>query len=419
MSAIPAAFWQWLIPALAVAAAALRLAVDRGGRVSGITLSPIVVVLPLAIVIALPHPGAAATLLIAGLVVAILARDRDDLLQSECALKLAWVLGGSIALSIAGSELLAMVTGTRLNAEQWAVLGAPIGPGDLWRVALPLSLLAGLVLLGGAPFHFWPADLFQGGRSWAAPLAAAALQVSGAAWLARRLAGIESLPEARSVTSNLLSAVAGIAFLIGAATLLQQRRPERRIGTLASLHGALAIAMLLAGNAPGSATWFARWSAHLAIGLTGAGLFARFLPVTSETDPADRRGSVLFRRHPFSAIAGLFATLSLAGVPGTPGAALWLDAARALAASRHSTLLALLGIAWLAAFATMMRQWRDAAGVSSRPREATAAASVTGTPGPTVAAEPLPDPGVPLAARAALWIGALGIVLLGASWMME
>ncbi|HTM58174.1 MAG TPA: proton-conducting transporter membrane subunit [Candidatus Udaeobacter sp.] len=401
MSAIPAELWQWLIPALAVLAAALRLIVDRGGGASEFTLGPIVVVLPLAVAIALPHPGAAATLLIAGLVVAILARDHGDLLQSECALKLAWVLGGSLALSIAGSELLAMVTGTRLNAEQWAVLGAPIGPDDLWRVALPLSLLAGLVLLGGAPFHFWPADLFQGGRSWAAPLAAAALQVSGASWLARRLSGIESLPEARAVTSNLLAAVSGIAFLVGAATLLQQRRPERRIGTLASLHGALAIAMLLAGNGPGSEQWFARWSAHLAIGLTGAGLFARFLPVTSDVDPANRRGSVLFRRHPFSAIAGLLATLSLAGVPGTPGAAIWLEAARALAASRHSTLLALLGLAWLASFATVMRQWREAAGI------------------PVRAPEGVPDPGVPGAARAALWVGAAGVILLGASWLVS
>src|SRR5437870_2613669 len=116
MNAIPSQLWQCLIPALAVLAAALRLSVDRGGGASEFTLGPIVVVVPLAVAIALPHPSAAATLLIAGLVVAILARDHGDLLQSECALKLAWVLGGSLALSLAGSELLAMVTGTRLNA---------------------------------------------------------------------------------------------------------------------------------------------------------------------------------------------------------------------------------------------------------------------------------------------------------------
>jgi hypothetical protein len=72
----------------------------------------------------------------------------------ECALKMLWVMGASLALELA--------------------------PPALWTAALPLSLLAGLVMLGGAPFHFWPADLFQGARPWFAPLAVAALQSLGA-----------------------------------------------------------------------------------------------------------------------------------------------------------------------------------------------------------------------------------------------
>src|SRR2546422_4553724 len=38
--------------------------------------------------------------------------------------------------------------------------------------------LVGVVMLGGAPFHFWPADLFQGARPWLAPLAVAGIQRS-------------------------------------------------------------------------------------------------------------------------------------------------------------------------------------------------------------------------------------------------
>jgi len=404
--------WTVWAPVLALLAAALRLGIDRGGRGPWTALAPLLVVAPLAIAVqrtlALEPIHA---LLVAGLVVAILARDRDDLLQSECALKLAWVLGVSIALSWAGTELMAAVTGTRLNLEQWAVLAVPIASSDLWRVALPLSLLGGLVMMGGAPFHFWPADLFQGGRAWAAPLCAAALQVSGAAWIARRLEGIDALPEARLVTIGLLSVTTGVALVVGAATLMQQRRPERRIGTLASLQGTLALVMLLAprGMPPG---WFEHWAAHLVLALTGAGLYSRFLPVA---DGESGTGGVLFRRHAFSALIGLISGFSLAGVPGTPGGSLWFDAARALAATRHPGLLLLLGVAWLASFSTVMRQWREAAGIPDPPPPPTLAEK----PAESEASTAPPVTGVPWQARVALWIASAGVLGLGIVWAIE
>ena len=52
----------------------------------------------------LARPGWAP--LAAGLVTAALARDREDPLHAECALKLAWVLGPALALSWAGLSLL-------------------------------------------------------------------------------------------------------------------------------------------------------------------------------------------------------------------------------------------------------------------------------------------------------------------------
>lgn len=383
-------------PALALIAAALRLWVDRRSQGRVAALLPLFMILPLAY--AVGRPLALAPLegvLLSGLVVAILARDRRDLLQSECALKLAWVLGGSLALSLAGNELLAIVTGSRLNAEQWAVLSLGVVPSDLWSVALPLSLLAGLVMLGGAPFHFWPADLFQGGRTWAAPLAAAALQIAGASWLVHRLDGLGSLPGGRAAIGGLLSVAAGIALLVGAATLVQQRRPERRVGTLASLQGALALGMLIAtSNGPPPSQWLERWAAHLALSLTGAALLARFLPVAG--DRIGRAG-VLFTRHPLTGMIGLLGCFSLAGVPGTPGSWLWLEVARALAASRHFGLLALLLLAWVVAFSSAMRQWREAAGVPG-----------ASTP---------PGGAVPWPARTALWLAGPGVLALGAAWM--
>src|SRR4030065_472856 len=118
-----------------------------------------------------------------GLAVALLARDRDDLLHSECALKLGWVMVPALALSWAGLELLTLATGTPVVLEQWAVLDLGLDPPFLWSTALPLSLITGLVLLGAAPFHFWVADAVHGSRPWFAPLAVVALQLAGGGWI--------------------------------------------------------------------------------------------------------------------------------------------------------------------------------------------------------------------------------------------
>ncbi|HTK31814.1 MAG TPA: hypothetical protein VL332_07605 [Candidatus Saccharimonadaceae bacterium] len=378
-------------PALAaLVAAALLLSVDRRGHGLLYALAPIVVLLPLAAIstgrLPFGHAGAA---LVVALVVAILARDRDELLQNECALKLLWVMGVSLALSWAGADLLVLVTGTPRVLEQWGVLGLGIDAPYLWSVALPLSMLTGLVMLGGAPFHFWLADVLQGARPWAAPLAVVALQTTGAAWIGARMEGVEMLPTANAISIGLLGVCAGIAWLAGAATLLVQRRPERRVGTLVSLQGGLALGMLLAGRRAADPTWFTAWTAHQVLAVTGASVLARFLPVSGGTA---RPGGALFRRHPAAGLAGWLATASLAGVPGTPGAWLWMRVARALATTGHLGLLLALGLAWLAAFAAVMRQARDAIGV----------------PDPT----PPPTRVVPWTARAALWIPALALIAL-------
>ncbi|MEK7823432.1 MAG: hypothetical protein AAB290_00145 [Candidatus Eisenbacteria bacterium] len=371
-------------------AGVVLLGLERRGRWSPVSLA---VLAALAFAIAwapLARPGWA--LLAAGLVAAALARDRDDPLHAECALKLVWVIGPALALSWAGLSLLTLATGTPVAIEQWAVLQLGLDPRFLWSTALPLALLAGLVLLGGAPFHFWVADVLQGVRPWLAASAVVALQVSGAAWLSRRLEGIGGFPAGRELVSDLLGIAAFAAFAAGAATLLVQRRPERRVGTLASLNGALMLAALAAGRPPGPAA-LASWAGHLALALAGAATVARFLPTFAGPAP----GAPLFRRHPWSGIAGLYALASLAGVPGTPGAMLWLASARSRAAAGRTGLLLVLAAAWLAALTAAMRQWRQAFGVS-----ATATAALR--PGP-----------VPLQARLALWIAALGLVALGAA----
>ena len=98
------------------------------------------------------------------------------------------------------------------------------------------------------------------------------------------------------------------------------------------------------------------WAPHLVLALTGAATLARFVPVSGErvSSPA-----VMFRRHPLSAAVGLYAFASLAGVPGTPGARVWLDVAQGLAGSGRMGLLLALTAAWLAAFAVALRGAAD------------------------------------------------------------
>lgn len=366
-------------------------------------LVPVVVLVALALSIAnAPFAAAGGAPLVAGLVAATLARDKRDPLHAECALKLLWVIGPALALSWAGLLMLTLATGTPVPVEQWAVLQLGLDPRSLWITALPLALLAGLVLLGGAPFHFLVADLLQGVRPWLAAAAVVALQVSGATWLSQRLEGVIGFREGRELVRSLLGFAAYAALATGAVTLLVQRRPERRVGTLASLNGALILVVLATGRTPAPAD-LAAWAGHLAIAMTGSAAIARFLPTFAGQAP----GAPIFQRHPWSGTAGLYALASLAGVPGTPGSMLWLASARSLAAGNRTALLLVLAAAWVAALTALMRQWRQAFGVPpAAPRDE----SLLGPPGKRIGR-------VPIEARIAMWVSALGLVGLGAGWL--
>jgi NADH:ubiquinone oxidoreductase subunit 2 (subunit N) len=383
-----------LAPVLALLAAGLMLWLDRRHGL-GFSISALIAAALLAGVVggrfALGDAGPA---LLSFAVIGALVRQRDDVLPSECAVKLLWVLGVSLALSWAGMALFATATGTAINEERWAVLRAGADPDALWTAALPLSLLVGLVLVGGAPFHFWAADVVQGARAGFAALAIAGLQVTGITWLDRRLAGIGDFPPAARVADSVLATAAAAAFVVGAVTLTGQRRPERRVGTLASLNGALALCAMVVIHGAGrhvAQPLFSReaWAANLALSLTGAGLLSRFLPVRRRemADP-----SVLFRRHPWVGACGLYALCSLAGVPGTPGARVWLAAARDLVAGGRTGLVVALGIAWTVSFAIAVGDCRAAFGVP--------------------VSEPAPPVAVPWPARIALVLAAAGLVAL-------
>jgi NADH:ubiquinone oxidoreductase subunit 2 (subunit N) len=393
-----------VLAALAALATALLLRAVHPSRpgVFGVlaALAAAASLAPFAVCVAIaPVPGTVTPALAAALAAALLARDAEDRAQSEAALKLTWVLGAAFALSWTGESLLTLAAGTARPLEQWPALALLLDPYGLWSSALSLSLVAGLVLLGGAPFHFWVADLVHGARAWIAPLVVTALQAAGAAWLLRRLEGIAAFPSGAALAESLLTLACALALAGGAATLATQRRPERRVGTLASLHGALALAWLVAirgGAEPlpvGPPGGLGGWAAHLVLALTGAGALAHVVPVGGGAADAP---APLFRRHPLVAALGGYALLSLAGAPGTPGALVWMGVARQLAVSRHPALLLALAIAWLVAFAVASGELRRAFG------------------GATDA--PAPERPVPWPARAALGAATLALVALGAWW---
>jgi NADH:ubiquinone oxidoreductase subunit 2 (subunit N) len=393
--------WTAFLPPLAALGAAtlVRRAHARAGEmqpwieagVVGLTL------VPLAVVVAWPGlllPARAA--LAAGLSIALLAHDPRDLPQTEVALKIMWVLTAAFALSWAGDALLAMASGSARAREQWPALALALDPYALWTAALSLSMMAGLVLLGGAPFHFWPGDLFHGARAHVAPFVAATLQLAGAAWLLRHLDGITAFNDAAVLVRSLLTLAAAAALAGGAATLGYQSRPERRVGALVSLQGGLVLASLAA--APSREPFadhggLALWAGHMLLAATGATLLSRFLPATAGPE---ERASVLFRRHPWSGAAGGYALLSLAGAPGTPGMYLWLDVARTLADHRRPGLLFGVMLAWLAAFGVSAFEIRRAFG------------SPDGSPPPGRA--------VPRSLRTAMWLASGSLLVLLWVW---
>lgn len=389
---------------LALVAALLLRAVHpaRPGAFAPLSLlASIAALAPLAWTVAAPQAvSPLRAVLLAALAIALLARDMKDSLQTEVALKLTWVLGAAFALSWAGDSLLTLAAGTAVPQEQWSALSLSLDPYALWSAALLLTLLAGLVLLGGAPFHFWPADVLHGTRVWMAPLIVAALQAAGASWLLQRLASLEGFAAGTRVTGGLLSLAAVLALVGGAFTLIASRRPERRVGGLASLQGAL---VLVAFSAEPVRSPFASigpyslsaWAAHLALALTGAAALARFLPTQSAESDAP---PVLARKHPWSAGAAAYALLSLAGAPGTPGMLLWLEVARRLAATRHPGLLLALLLAWLVAVGVAVSETRRLFGAPSE--------------------KPAPEATVPRPARFALWAAAGGLLALLFVWSM-
>ena len=320
--------------------------------------------------------------------------------QAECALKLTWVLGAAFALTWAGESLLAL----RLGQRAWRA-----SSGRRWRCsstrtrcgapALALSLLAGVVLLGGAPFHFWPGDLFQGARAhgWrrcrrdaadrGRGVAACAGSTASRRFRGRGAAGARRCSRSprpwRSPAARRRSA--------------GQRRPERRVGTLASLQGGLVLASLAASptHEPFAAHGgLSAWAAHLALALTGAGALSRFLPASS--GPAERPARCCSAAIRGAARPAATPCCRSPARPARPACTCgWTSRARWPTTATPGCCSA-LALAWLAAFGVSANEIRRAFGAPD--------------------GSPAPGRVVPRSLRAALWTACGSLTVLLWAW---
>ena len=235
--------------------------------------------------------------------------------------------------------------------------------------------LAGLVMLGGAPFHFWPADLFQGGRTWAYSLAAAALQIARSAcstncWMASaRCPGGRAADQRAAVGRGRRGAAGGAATPAAAAPARAARRHARESSRCARARHAdrhtqrtatHALARALGGDlAP-------RSPARLGVAL----------PPGGRRDRIGRAGGAVHALTPLTGIVGLIGFFSLAGWNARR---VGMARSRALA-RRYPPLRAAraAGLAWVVAFSSAMRQWHEAAGACRGEPQPAAESNVAG-----------------------------------------
>ena len=108
--------------AVAGVAGSLMLPLEprHGGRVA--IAGRVAMLAPLVLLIAIAGASPARTACTAALVIALLARRAHDPFHTECALKVLWVAGVALALSMAGHMLFTALTGTPRPEEDAAAI---------------------------------------------------------------------------------------------------------------------------------------------------------------------------------------------------------------------------------------------------------------------------------------------------------
>jgi NADH-quinone oxidoreductase subunit N len=273
---------------------------------------------------------------------AMVAIHRDDIRSSEAAMK--YFVLGSLAsgLLLYGLSLLYGITGSLdIGVIQQAVLS-----GEIPKIALLLAMLfmlAGLVFkLGGAPFHMWLPDVYDGAPTAVTLYISAAPKIAALAILMRLFgdALIGMLPD-----WQILMIVFAVASLfIGNVVAIAQTSFKRMLAYSTVSHVGFILLGVLAGTADGfSAALFY----VLSYGLMSLGGFGIITYLASRGIEADQLDDLkgLNDRSPWVAFILLILMFSMAGIPFTLG--FWAKLAVLQAVVQ-------INLVWLAVYAVVM-----------------------------------------------------------------
>jgi len=273
---------------------------------------------------------------------AMVAIHRDDIRSSEAAMK--YFVLGSLAsgLLLYGLSLLYGITGSLdIGVIQQAVLS-----GEIPKIALLLAMLfmlAGLVFkLGGAPFHMWLPDVYDGAPTAVTLYISAAPKIAALAILMRLFgdALIGMLPD-----WQILMIVFAVASLfIGNVVAIAQTSFKRMLAYSTVSHVGFILLGVLAGTADGfSAALFY----VLSYGLMSLGGFGMITYLASRGIEADQLDDLkgLNDRSPWIAFILLILMFSMAGIPFTLG--FWAKLAVLQAVVQ-------IDLVWLAVYAVVM-----------------------------------------------------------------
>jgi NADH-quinone oxidoreductase subunit N len=243
-----------------------------------------------------------------------LARRRR-LLSQEAALKYFLLGAFSSAFFIYGAALLYGYAGSfRFSAIATAISSN----GNDALLLLGIALLAvGLIFkLGGAPFHSWTPDVYQGAPTPITALMAAGTKVAAFGALLRVF--YVAFEGNKSDWRPLMWGVAILTMVVGAVIGVTQTDVKRLLAYSSIAHAGFLLTALVATNTSGlSGSLFYL----VAYGFTTIGAFAIVMLVRDANGEANHlsRWAGLGKRSPL--VAGLFAffLLALAGIPLTSG----------------------------------------------------------------------------------------------------
>ena len=273
---------------------------------------------------------------------AMVAVHRDDIRASEAAMKY-FVLGALAAgLLLYGMSMLYGVTGSLdLPAIRQAVMAGTASDSALLFAAV--FIVAGLVFkVGGAPFHMWLPDVYDGAPTGVTLYLSAAPKIATLALLLRLLG--DGMITMLADWQTLLMVFAVASLFVGNVVAIAQTSFKRMLAYSTISHVGFILLGVLAGTKTGFSSALFYTIAYAMMSVGGFGLIAYLASKGLEADQLDDLKG-LNDRSPWMAFILLVLMFSMAGIPFTLG--FWAKLAVLQAVVE-------IDMVWLAVYAVVM-----------------------------------------------------------------